>query len=726
MEQDRTSGTAKDKDSPYDHLPSEKEAIEKAAKAAAAESELAENRPSSISPEQNLPSVLNGKVSPFMEEEELELHRSSPTVKTRSITPENAKKIRKIAEEGLQHGRTLTASRVSSDGRIISKQNVHDQRKVQTVKARPSKARAQLGMNASNDTYQMPRPSSSNNGDAETRSHVVLNSPPNGRRGREVPYDATDVYNVPRPIPGGLENGDENVYKVPSGIQAASAGGGHAHNSHDVYHVPRAVKNDSDAGGIYNTPKKVEDEQGSNYDTPRNAQSTSPPRFSRSSSGKGNSSPVNDFGDISEELPPMVGRMRPTRSFESLHRRRVNTTAFDVQQRPPVGVYMDIELDRPIPPAKNAPLPPLPQLPVGSTPPSTAKPVSESVYWEISEETIEKNRNRLLRSTPEALTNRSPTMEKPRSMTVAHHSDHYSRPRLPEPVVGQGMTRAREQYGDGTHSGVDRSTVGGLHARHGSRPVEGGHGMAHSASAGSVLGNSLNKSRPYSVSDRNSFAEVDSSVLGTSDPLDENFLADEYVIVTGADRRPKVNPNPPMPAAVTAPTLADDEYEVMTSARADNIVQRQLQRVQYPTQFPAPYTAQYSTPDPSLYSHPPSNGPAPSAVPPPSQDIPKERSPPLQPRSLDMEENMAPGFSIDDMSPCDDQPVYHNVSHQRKSSSLSVCSSQSEGNEDADGDETSSTNLVAPSEGVAMDRNSGLVKTMEGSPLDATESMRLK
>ncbi len=708
MEQDKMS--KKTKESPYDHLPSEKvDLISVPAYTTELERDL--DRPCSVSPDMNLPNFPEDAREVTGEEADQGLYRSSPTVKTRSITPENAKKIRKMAEEG-QHRRTLTTSRVSSDGRINEReQNVHNQRRVQTMKERPSKARPLL---PKEETYQVPRPARSTSDDID--DHLATTSDTSLNRTRKSSTNGRDLYQVPRLVDF---QQDRDIYKVPSNLQAPQSNG----HAQDTYSVPRKSSSNS------------------NYDSPRQLQSRSPPRFARSSSSNEDRNVNQESLNGVEEMPTKVGRMRPTRSFESLHRMRVNTSAVDsssrINNRPPMGVYMDIELDKPIPPAKNAPLPPLPQLPGNVGAPPSKKPVSDSLYCEISDTKLEENRR--LRKEAEIYPQRRTPLQKLRSNTHGDLSAAYPRYK---PTESEGLAKALElseeqgyelcrPAGD-SRATLDRSSVEGGHARQSSQPIEGrgSKNFSHSSSASSILGSKKTQS-VGDVEAVRAIMDVDPTLLGSSTPKNE-VLTDEYIIVTGADMRPKVNlSNIKMPAQPTAPKL-EDEYEVMTSARAENIVQRQLQRVQYPSQPPAvPYSTsscEYSTPNPSLYSVLPSNVPATtSAVPSASPTLPKDHYSIIPLRTTEEQSAMA-GINMDDMSPCEDQPVYGNVI--RNSSSLSTSSSHSEGNEDTNGLESEAGNgqqhTAALPEGVAAVRNTDFVKTMAGSPLDTIDSNQLK
>ena len=699
--------TRRPKTSPYDHLPMAKR--DTAEKPAPEATELENSRPYSTSPEINLPNFPEDMKDQLVEKES-GLRRSSPTITARSG---DVKLIGNKMEEGYNR-RTLTTCRVSSDERA-KPSGKRDPRKVQSVRARVNKPRPQVPMGGDSETYQVPRSSQYDNEGSNLDFTLSSN-----KKSSISPYEATDIYNVPRPAeqqPNKEDAGRENIYKVPAKTQPSHQVNGHAQ---DNYNVPRAVMNNSETEGVYSSPRRSEEAPGSNYDVPRNVQSATPPRFSRSSSGKENSI-QNSSEEVSNvDLPPLVGRMRPTRSFESLHRMRVNTTALDGSPRandrahpksPPVGVYIDIDLNKPIPPAKNAPLPPLPQLPDTGLP-IIPKRKMDSMYCEISEKVIEKNRSQLRKGLEVFPQGMSP-IEKSRSMTVTPSSSSSS----------QGIAKAKELSEEEGYEffGPAGSIRFSSSSKQGSVPVNMKIGST-SASHGSD-GISTRQTRLSSDGDGTHTTDLDPSVLGSSTPANDGMLTDEYIIVTGADRRPKNVSGPRL-----APTVGD-EYEVMTSARADNIVQRQLQRAQFPTQLPPPlHPSQYATPDPSLYSRPTSNAPATSSVPLPSQSTVKTQAPASPPRA-EVEESVMAGISVEDMSPCDDQPTYGNVLRNWEKPSASRSSSTSDGNDDAStpGDDAASGEGVSGSNGaIPVARGTEMVKTLAGSPLNAVESGKLK
>jgi len=403
---------------------------------------------------------------------------------------------------------------------------------------------------------------------------------------------------------------------------------------------------------------------------------------------------------------------------------RVNTTALDGSPRPndrahpskspPVGVYIDIDLDKPIPPAKNAPLPPLPQLPDTGLP-GAPQHKMESMYCEISDKDLEENRNRLLKKESEMFPQQMSPIEKSRSMSVQ-----------PGSSSSQGITKAKELFEEEGYEyfGPSGSIRLGSFSKQGSLPVSAKSDKKSSNGLVAMKDEMATRlSRPWSDGNGTDSANLDPSVLGSSTPANDEILTDEYIIVTGADRRPK---------NVTGPRIAPsvgDEYEVMTSARAENIVQRQLQRTQFPTQLPPPLlSSQYSTPDPSLYSRPTSNAPATSSVPLPSQSGVKDRTSARSPPA-EAEENAMAGISMEDMSPSGDQPTYGNVFRNCEKPSVSRSSSASEENDSSStpvADAANDGGVSSSIGGVPFSRGKEMVKTMAGSPLNAVESGKLK
>ena len=713
------------------------------------------------------------KKSPCYGDEAIDLPRSSPTVKVRSITPEHAQKIRRMAElgEGL-HGRSLTTSRVSSEGSIGSDSKLL--KKSQTLKTR---SKYTNGHN-SNDTYQVPRPLGSPDikGKEEMDSiynvprpssatdlykipKCVLDSPPNGKRVTRMSPNETDVYNVPRSIEAteeirrGDSKEDNGVYKIPSSILANSASGGNIDAAYPQdtakVPVPVATKRDSVLDGVYNFPRGSTFGGGkeSVYNIPqptKTQQSPSPPSFPPT--------PLDRNDSAERQLPTKLGQMRSTRSFESLHKTRVKNTLtsgfstmedrrsdtnpslvskgeyVDIDLKSPV-MYEDIDLERWRTPAKNAPLPPLPTL---GAPLSTAVVTEEGMYCEISDAVLKKP-TFFKHNTTSELPNTAkyvPMQNPPRSMTMSQYNEikSFARPKYPDPSPSAllGLAKAKKLSEE---EGYEFCTPASQHTRQDHLESGRTHTVWTTQAIGMESSKTvLSRNRPLSECSRNKIGGADPALLGTSTPADSGQLGDEYVIVTGPDRRLKLGSNPPISAgASTTDVIAEDEYEVMTSARAERIQQRIQSQ------------SQYSTPDPKLYSNCVPNDTRSSSSTqfggPIRSSVSDECTLSLPHHEPATEESVFAGINIDSMSPSDSdvQPVYFNVSHQRRSSSGSSSSRNSECNEEEGISESKkgcgdSEGIRGVSEGKAIQipGRSTAIRTLEGSPLDFHESAQLK
>lgn len=766
LDQDKLVLNASGKDGPYDRLPWDKEAEE--LDLPISEVERAESLSGSISPD-ILPAI-DWKKSPSYEDEEIDLPRSSPIVKVRSITPEHAQKIRRMAElgEGL-HMRSLTTSRVSSDGSIASHAKLL--KKSQTMKNRSKLANG----HDSNNTYQVPRPldpkhiAPGGKEEAESLYNVprpssaadlykvpkgILASTLNEKRGSLTSNNETSLYNVPRSLEAvsGVEERHckvdskegEGMYKIPSSILANSGAGESSSGSHPqgTSNVPLPRLRDSGSDGVYNIPRtNTGVVMGSSRDSVYNVPSphyTKAQHIHSPSNSSLSPSATDNYKSNERQQQPGVGRMRGTKSFENLHKIRVKpstTGGRNGRFSPPIsksrGVYEDIDADRCLTPAKNAPLPPLPT--IGTlAPPPPVKVMEEGMYCEISDRTIVSNRlvQKASLTKQNTADDISPSnsgkytpIRKLRAMTMSEYNEvkPFARAKLPDPPSStsvQGLAKAKELSEE---EGYEFCTPAPQYLRQELNEPRRTRSVWTPKLMGVESSRIIqNRSRPHSECTKVGVA--DPAVLGTSTPLDSGDLGDEYVIVTGPDRRLKLGSDLLVSSGVgTTDAVAEDEYEIMTSARVELILQRVQQQ------------SCYSTPDPNLYGNCTPNETRLSLSSSSSlfggRSVSEELTHSLPPRMSGAEEGEFAGINIDSMSPpdSDGQPVYFNVQHQRKSSSLSVSSRHSDSTEDGVGGGEGGT-VGAVSEGMAMqtENMSALVKTMEGSPLDIHESAQLK
>ena len=665
------------KESPYDHLPSEKD------------QELAQvnnTDANEVSLGHDSPDSPGGKQSPYLEEVIEPRPRSSPTItgkSSRPITPEHA-----------QGGRVskILRGRVSPPTKQIKKYN---------TMTSFSAHHAQIDQ--ASDLYNVPRPVESD--------HTSLYNVP-----RQA--TATDLYNVPKSV---MESPPEcnrigeadNMYATPRPVNQSNLdsvnGVRYSPQSDELYKVPSSVVAQNGTGmehGVENM-----------YNVPRPSQSSTP----GSPTGKSKSNPMRN-GDRP--------RLRPARSLESLSKLRINPPAQDdpkifrghlsppASGRPsgvyididlqkelsptssghfsppasgrPVGVYIDIDLQKELPPAKNAPLPPLP------TPGGPEREV-DSVYAEISEDAIIKSRIARSSKSSDGTVNPAYSVTK-EALTQSKSS---------EMLALEGMAKAKELAEEEGYELFMPSRYPAaipLSRCASDTPPQQTTASALLEKYKIDIHNSSPRLRPHSVSDILNDDAPNPSILGSSIPVVED-TSDEYVIVTGPDHRPKPNHTSPQTvhqngSIPSSGVVEEDAYEVMNTARANLILNQ----------------SHYATPNPSLRTASFNKQVPMSTDSVPHQDV----SPPLPPRlnSVEAEESISAGIDLDNMSPMDAPKSLGSSVQERRSLSLSVSSDQSE---EAEGKDTSLQGHDNSPSAKLM-----LVKTFSGSPMDRSNSIELR
>lgn len=701
------ANTAK-KESPYDHLPCEKDHL-------AASELLAEtNHGSGV----GSPVGSDGKQSPEAGTECSNLDyipRSSPTVQVRSITPEHAQHLRKLTvKEGPARVSATVRGRRSPPSKLANKSNTMSSINVGGLN-KSGKPAIPSDLLEDNSLYNVPRPlfdaslyktpksvmdsPPSPTGDAGLYKtpKSVMDSPPSPR-GTATPRtngSSDNLYSAPRPadqtaVGGHSRDGsmaEEGVYKVPGAVTGEENGA--SAQSEGLYNVPRSLSNGMVDNTAYNDVRStLRRESESLYNSPRPANSHAP---ASPSNLKNNYESIDVDG-------PSFGTIRPARSFESLHRlrynpsempRNISTPSFG--GKPPKCEYVDIDLDNRPPllaPAKNAPLPPLPA-------PAGPDRVVDSVYAEITEETIARGRQMSM-AQPSLYNELPPT-----------------RARYPEGAQ-EGMAKAQELAEEEGYELFMPASVRRDDLYDEARPVDSTCPTVSTASAllqkyNIHIHESGARSRPFSESDVLEDSRGSAAGLGNSMSIsdDSELQSDEYVIVTGPDRRPK-------PKIVTSPRLVEEQYEAMNSVQT--------------------HDSHYSTPNPSLWSGGVSSVPQPQLAGltrqssagqvPVVHDSVGSATPPLPPRKYSIEDGTGAGIDLDAMSPTDQNsaPLYSNFDHhERQLSNLSSSSGRSEGGVEVDGGVAEKGPLSVP---IAC--QTSMVKIMAGSPLDRSDSTDLK
>lgn len=717
------------KESPYDHLPSQLDISELAGVDASGSAATS-------------PGGSEGTTSPDLVNDSSSLDyipRSSPTVKTRSITPEHAQHLRKLTAKEGHHGRVSASlhGRRSPGERLEARSGTMGS--VGGANRGGNKPAIPSDIREGESLYNVPRSSSPDNVYKVPKS--VMDSPPSPRvngggeglydaprssSGGESTYDAPrrsfsgdNTYMAPRHVDSisSSSNGntaEEAVYKVPSSVLARDESSAESDN---VYNLPRSMSGDMLDNAAYNEVRGTLDAgSDSLYNTPRLPGISSP-------------SKDNNYEFIDVDAPRFVTRINPT-PLESGDARAmtgyVSGTAFG--NKPPKCEYVDIDLvdNKPIvAPAKNAPLPPLPV----SAGPSR---VVDSVYAEISEAAVANNR-RLLQDTRQAgqTSSQNPTYS-------------LARPSYQDSTMAQeGMAKAQELAEEEGYElflpAMQQQLRRKVPLNEESKSLDVTYPPVTTASAlfekyHINLHESAVRSRPFSESDV--LTDKHGNAFGSSTPVDE-VQSDEYVIVTGADRRPKLQ----------FTGVAEENYAAVNS---DNSSRLQA--------FDSSTDSQYSTPNPSLWSAGVSSVPLPQQTVPITRhssaglpqstttttmtrqssvgvpqlttaavarqssaghvygklEVPGSATPPLPPRRYDDEEG---GINLEDMSP-DTDPTYCNF--ERRSSSLGSSSGRSEGGGGGVAAEK------GPPASMPVSCPTAAVKVMAGSPLDRSNSTELK
>ena len=768
------------KESPYDHLPSEKAELDNARLGGG---ESGANSPIGLVDGKSSPNSVDGEVADFSDLDVI--RRSSPTVNTRSKSPQSLKKAAKSV-----HGR-----RSPVNGNKIPKSNtlgsVHlsalRESTLQKISDKDSEGLYNVPRNGSNsDLYQVPKsagnspPSVRNNGSSEDLYNVPRNtsnsdlyqvprsagnSPPSVRNNGssedlynvprntsnsdlyQVPKSAgnsppsvratngvaDDTYANPRCTESNLDNAgtrtnviDDGLYKVPNSVLHRNGNetcDGINAAAESLYNVPRSGSSDMLNGGggdegVYNVPRDAHWNGDSLYNRPRAVQShaTASPPIRRTSS----SSTANNYESIEIDTPlqPRNSALRPARSFESLSRFRVNVPTGGssgrvspptVYPKAPKCEYVDIDLEKPMAPAKNAPLPPLPPTALPSA--GGGQLITDSVYAEISEEAIARGKQGQYNPTSAPVTggdNSADTYVEIPSTRPGYAAGSISASGL------EGMAKAKElaeEEGYELFQPIREQLLRPLSTNasysSGSKSFDSTSPPASALLEKYNINIETSRPRPYSESDvLDDGGSGGRRKLGPS--LNEDLQSDEYVIVTGPDRRPK-----PRSATSHLPPGIEDDYEFMNSASIN---------------LSSAAEAQYSAPN-SM-----------SCVPQPQQSSTMTRqysprqlsdlgqvtgsaTPPLPPRLPDFDVGTSAGIDIDTMSPIElgnASPVFH-----RQASDHSL---RSEG-------DLSATSIPEESEAETLGGKDiqklplnalTVVKTMSGSPMDRSNSTELK
>ena len=672
------------KESPYDRLPSSKDLAMENSQTLTAN----ENREPLASPDleigrHNSQEALDGKKSPLLNDcTDLDyIPRSSPTVKARQITAEHAQHLRKLSEKDMNfHVSHSLHGRRSPPNKLCKKSN--------TMHAINEQYQVPNAIEVDDSLYNIPRPSSSE--DQYSVPKPVTSSPPQDVIA-ETNYDIPKQANF-----NGISshNVDNSLYNnVPSSAIV------HENESplQDTYDTPRAAL---EGESTYNAPRAaLRNGSDSLYSSPRPSNQYSLRRGSMPRKAKGNYESI----EINEDTHPMR-KLQPARSLGSLNKVHANPLGdSDLALRrhisPPVGVYIDIDLQKALPPAKNAPLPPLPT--VGGP-----DRIVDSVYAEISEEAIMKNRN----ARDSQLYN---SEKNPAHATYSQLPP--ARPRHPSTSSIQGMhiAKARELEEEGyefclpAHQHLLNSPAPPntrSFSDSPSPPKQSADELLkkYNIKLDRATSRSPRSPRLHSESDvLNDSSASHQSILGTSTPLGtctplgDDPLTDEYVIVTGPDHRPKTNLTRLQDG--TDRRVVESDYEMMSSAPLNINEQKH-----------------YSTPNPSLWWTP---NPQPTTQH-TSKDFPEDPPPLLMPRDdKHLEENAQAGIDLGNMSPTEHTDTLVHPKFECDQN-VSVSSDQSEeggmnNGENSEGSSRNSTNCV-------------VVKTTMGSPLnwDSTVDMR--
>ena len=748
------------KESPYDHLPCEASIVKEGAESAEKNGLGSSSSPAGGNSPPTSPRSSNGRASPEVGGAEdfstLDyIPRSSPTVQARSITPEHAQHLRKLSMR--DGGNRVTSSTVrgkrSPPNKMAKKSNTMAAFNVDDLHGISQSSKPDVANRSvveDEGVYNVPRPSSA--ADLYKVPKSILDSPPTGRSNGL----ADNTYDTPKAAElahvNGRSGSDEGLYKEPSSIPVGERETySTPRPGNETYDTPRTGSSVVTAGSeTYDSPRPTRRSSTGTqqrFSTQGNAASDamySTPRPVPSHTSHDAPSSRNNYESIDADMPTTTttsSNMRPARSFESLHRFRLATPEPHVETKPgsppPPSTgskrvkceYVDIDLEelkQTLPPAKNAPLPPLPTT-------HGPAPITDGVYAEITEEAIASNRMRQM------------SLSQGRSMSPSSSRLHNVNPQslyneLPPPrpkypdtatKAQEGMAKAKELAEEEGYElflpaeleQIRRPTP---HVNTGSRSFDG---SSHPPTAGDLLEkyhinihDSNIRGRPYSESDVLDDTHSGSSKLATSIPTDAG--EDEYIIVTGPDRRPKSGDAifhhypPPSSSGGGSGQFEGGSFEGSSYYATPNPTLRSG-----PSSVPQPqaYSPTYPTTTTTTTSG--------AAVPFTRQMTPKQApaqqtsavggvssSPPLT-RRQDSETPSA-GVNLGDMmSPADptvSRPFFDassaatNASRSRSSSGERV--------EEGEGQAPFSSSARTPS----------LVKVMAGSPLDRANSIELK
>lgn len=570
------------------------------------------------------------------------------------------------------------------------------------------------------DLYKVPRSMMDSPAAANGRSNGV------GVDTYDVPKAALESNLDSRGVGSTNGQGDDGLYKVPTSVLAPEESGLGTYDAPRPVVVGGGAHTPPEAEGMYNVPRSSSNGSSEGtYSTPRNVPAQEPGLESVYNVPRTSSPAAKDgYEWVDTTEPSHAATLKPSRSFESLHSQRVmRERAGTLPVSPPATSfgrprceYIDIDLEEQkqkatLFPAKNTPLPPLPQ-PVG--PSVGARAVPEGVYAEISEDDIARNRQKKISAQGNQLpvataTDRNPghdLYDTPPPARRAHTVSVTATAADMSSSDLEGMAKAQEL----AEEGYELCLPAMKHLKSlpvervsSAKSVDSAYPPVSDASALMEkykinIHDSTIRSRPFSESDvLDDAGSGDVSQFGTSIPLGSGDNTDEYVIVTGRDHQPKFG------GVVSSQQLEEDQYEVMTSARVNRVGMG---------------IGSYPTP-----------GSGESCVPQPHVDQPNSLV--GSSRRYHGEENASAGVDLDAMSPAEErftdggEPfTNHQERHRRQSSGMSSTSSGQDGGVAVENGEGAGQRHH--SDAIPVDHKAAIVKVMEGSPLDRSNSTDLK
>ena len=400
-------------------------------------------------------------------------------------------------------------------------------------------------------------------------------------------------YHVPRPHDDSRNRGDyyhqpkpaEETYKVP---KPYSKGGPetydspkhtHSPSAQPVYNTPKAIKEESDSFYTNVSKNDTEQTQENFYNVPRTPTAAKthavlggnpqqePGNLYSIPTKRGGSEKQSKFSAldlVDGGHPPILHKLRSARSAESLFTRRINHNSSDSHISPPDpasehNMYVDIEQNRKV------------------------HPMADNLYAEIPADYIPR-RVQIMSNGGE---NVAPQQTGSAKRSAAELYDQV--PNRMDTQIQNQRKLAREGYELCLPAEVDPNSLNTM--------TLPGRGKRASASPPRMLqdrGSSLDKydihmptarpARPRSEADLLDSVEKSGSthnqdILGSSIPTNSTFpIADEYVIITHRDTRPKFPPTLPqgIPGSsesgsqvTNQNTVESDEYQTMTAAKID-------------------------------------------------------------------------------------------------------------------------------------------------------------